>query len=95
MKTTLNFEEIKKKRKTFINVVSGKLKMVPGFIHFRFDNLFNGDKRLGDNVNQVMNDNWEAIFKDIEESYSELIVQVLTNLVNRFFSKVSVEEAFE
>uniref|UniRef100_A0A1A9UNI4 Uncharacterized protein n=1 Tax=Glossina austeni TaxID=7395 RepID=A0A1A9UNI4_GLOAU len=40
----------------------------PKSIIFDFQNLFNGDKALGDNMNKFLNENWKEIFTEIEDS---------------------------
>jgi hypothetical protein len=40
----MKYEEVKKKGKTHMKYVSGKTKIQPGSVFFRFENLFNGDK---------------------------------------------------
>ncbi|CAH1382301.1 unnamed protein product, partial [Tenebrio molitor] len=95
VKSVLDYEEVKKKGKTYIKFVKSEMKMIPGKIHFNFDNLFNGDKTLGDNINQVLNDNWAVVYEDIEDSYTELVNRIWLSLLNGFFSKVSIEEAFD
>ena len=92
---TAHYEEKKKNGKTYIKVVSAPLKMIPGLIQFQHDNLFDGDKTLGDNINQVMNENWEALYEDIEESFNQVVIKIFTSLVNSVFSKLSIEEAFD
>ncbi|XP_064214568.1 uncharacterized protein LOC659327 [Tribolium castaneum] len=91
----LYFEEIKKRNKTFIKIVRSDIDMNPGHVSYKFDNLFNGDKVLGDNINQVLNDNWKEVFEDVKSGYIEIIKTIVTSLLNNFFSKVSIEEAFD
>lgn len=43
-----------------------RLKIVK--LHFHFNNLFNGDKTLGDLGNQLVNDNIDLFLADIEPS---------------------------
>ncbi|KAJ3618218.1 hypothetical protein MTP99_006239 [Tenebrio molitor] len=95
VKCVLTYEEVKKKGKTFMKFVKSDMKMTPGKMHFRFDNLFDGDKTLGDNINQVLNDNWEVVYQDVEDPYTELVNRIWLSLLNGFFSKVSIEEAFD
>jgi hypothetical protein len=52
-------------------------------------------RALGDNINQVLNDNWEAVFEDLEGAYTELVNKITLNVFNGFTSKVSIEEAFD
>ncbi|XP_044260354.1 protein takeout-like [Tribolium madens] len=91
----LHYEETKKKNKTFIKIVSSEISMDPGHVSYKLDNLFNGDKVLGDNINQVLNDNWKEVFDDVKAGYIEIIQAIVTSLLNNFFSKVSIEEAFD
>jgi hypothetical protein len=67
----------------------------PELISFNFENLFDGNKELGDNTNQVLNDNWKEVFDDVKSGYSEVFSQILIKLYDSFFSKVSLEEAFD
>ncbi|KAJ3618228.1 hypothetical protein MTP99_006249 [Tenebrio molitor] len=90
-----DYEEKMKKGKTFFRFVSSDIHVDPGLAWFNFENLFNGDKQLGDNVNQVINDNWKEVFDDVKSSYIQVINRVCTELLNNFFGKVSVEEAFD
>jgi hypothetical protein len=91
----LTYEEVKKKGKTYMKFVSSTVKATPSEMYFKLDNLFNGDKSLGDNINQVLNDNWEAVFEDLEGAYTELVNKITLNVFNGFTSKVSIEEAFD
>ncbi|KAH0815653.1 hypothetical protein GEV33_007138 [Tenebrio molitor] len=89
------YEEFKKKDKTFVKVISSSLTLDPELVSFNFENLFNGDKKLGDNVNQVLNDNWREIFDDVIQDYIEVFNKILIAVFNNLFSKVSLEDAFD
>jgi hypothetical protein len=89
------YEEFKKKDKTFVKFVSSSLTIDPELVSFNFENLFNGDKKLGDNVNQVLNDNWREIFDDVIQDYIEVFNKILITVFNNLFSKVSLEDAFD
>jgi hypothetical protein len=91
----LGYEEVRKNGKTYARFVKSDLDMSPGLIHFNFDNLFNGDKALGDSINKVMNENWKEVFEDVKSDYTETVNRILLSLLNGFFSKVSIEEAFD
>lgn len=69
--------------------------MTPEAVTFNFENLFNGDKRLGDNINKVLNENWKEVYADVESGYKDAIGVIILQLLNSFFSKLSVEEAFD
>jgi hypothetical protein len=90
-----DYQEKVKKGKTFINIVSSNLKMDPEFVSYNFENLFDGDKQLGDNINRVLNDNWKEVFDEVKNDYIEVINKILVQLFNNFFAKVSLEDAFD
>jgi Haemolymph juvenile hormone binding protein (JHBP) len=58
------------------------------------DNLFNGDKALGDNMNMFMNENWQDILNELKPAFSEAIGQILENIINNVFSKFAYSEAW-
>jgi hypothetical protein len=90
-----DYEEETKEGKTFINFVSSKIDVDPELASFRFENLFDGDKQLGEHFNRVINDNWKGIFDEIKDDYVDVVNRILVQLLNNFFSKVSLEEAFD
>jgi hypothetical protein len=90
-----DYEEKMRKGKTHINVVSSNLTMDPELVSYNFENLFNGDKQLGDNINRVLNDNWKEVFDDVKADYIKVVDRIIVQLFNNFFSKVSQEEAFD
>jgi hypothetical protein len=51
--------------------------------------------RMGDNVNQVLNDNWREVFDDVIQDYIEVFNKILIAVFNNLFSKVSLEDAFD
>lgn len=53
-----------------------------------FENLFNGDRALGDNMNLFLNENWKEIFAElkpvVEDTFAEIIRHVVNNVFNTF-----------
>ncbi|XP_044260826.1 protein takeout-like [Tribolium madens] len=90
-----NFEEVQKKGKTFMNFKTFTFSFNPDFVSFDFENLFNGDKQLGDNINKVLNENYKEVFADVQKGYEEGFGLVIKNILNNLFAKVSMEEAFD
>ncbi|RZC37204.1 JHBP domain containing protein [Asbolus verrucosus] len=91
----LRYEERTRHNKTYIRFKSGSADFEPGFMTYDLKNLFNGDKQLGDNVNKVLNENWKEVYVDVKSGHVELAKTIVLNLLNNFFSKVSLEEAFD
>ncbi|KAJ3650891.1 hypothetical protein Zmor_016966 [Zophobas morio] len=67
----------------------------PEFVSFNFENLFNGDKQLGDNINKVLNDNFKEVYADVQQGYEKGLGLIIQQILNNLFSKVSMDEAFD
>ncbi|RZC34513.1 takeout-like [Asbolus verrucosus] len=91
---TFNLEEYEKKNKKFFKVVGSKLVMEPGLIHFQLDNLFDGDKVLGENILKVLNENWKEVYGDVQSSYEHAFGQIFTSIFSNLLAKVPVSELF-
>lgn len=58
----------------------------------RLDNLFNGNKALGDNMNLVLNDNWQELNNQLGPAIVQSIAIGVKNSLNRFFSQIPFSE---
>ncbi|XP_049799296.1 protein takeout-like isoform X2 [Schistocerca nitens] len=59
-----------------------------GHMALNLQNLFNGDKFLGDNTNKVLNENWEVLVGDVGPAMFESFRAVAQNLVDTIFDGV-------
>ncbi|KAJ3618215.1 hypothetical protein MTP99_006236 [Tenebrio molitor] len=50
---------------------------------------------LGEQINTVINENRKVFYEDMEETFEEVVMQIVINMVNKFFAKVLIEEAFD
>ncbi|RZC33339.1 JHBP domain containing protein [Asbolus verrucosus] len=91
----IRFKEIRKKGKTFLKFLTTELNIDPGHVSFDFENLFDGDKQLGDNFNQVLNDNWKEVFDDVKGNLIETFSQILLGMAGNFFGNFPLEELFD
>lgn len=62
--------------------------------YFKFDNLFNGNKQLGDEMNKFMNENWLDVAKDTKPSFDETLDRVFKQNLDNLFEKVPYDEIF-
>ena len=85
-------EEYEKKGQKYLKVVEGNLVFTPGLVRFKLENLFDGNKRLGDNINTVMNENWQEVYNDVKSSYAEAFSQVLEIVFNNLLAKIPFDE---
>ncbi|KAJ3650898.1 hypothetical protein Zmor_016973 [Zophobas morio] len=87
-----SYEEVVKNNKTYFKTVKSELDSSAQRWYFQFDNLFNGIKELGDNINLVMNDNWKEIADELQPEYNEIVRQILKGIFAKIWSKTSLEK---
>ncbi|CAH1968647.1 unnamed protein product [Acanthoscelides obtectus] len=91
---TLTAEEKIKKGKVFWTFKEYTITLEPEMMSYNFDNLFDGEQALGDNINKVLNENWSEVFADVREGYEKGIGAIFHNLANRVFSIVPLDEIY-
>lgn len=89
------YKSLQKKSKTYLEFISSNLALDPESVTYNFENLFDGNKQLGDNINQVLNENGKEVFNDVKGGYEEFINKILLHLLTNFFGKMSLEEALD
>ncbi|KAJ8970833.1 hypothetical protein NQ317_000706, partial [Molorchus minor] len=62
--------------------------------HYQFDNLFNGDKILGDRINEFLNEHQAELHEDLKGSLSEVINSVVTSILKSIIATVPYDEVF-
>uniref|UniRef100_A0A0A9YXY9 Protein takeout n=1 Tax=Lygus hesperus TaxID=30085 RepID=A0A0A9YXY9_LYGHE len=60
----------------------------------KLDNLFNGDKALGDNMNIVLNDNWEELLSQLGPPIAKAIALAVKPIVDKIVSQVPFDQIF-
>jgi asparagine synthetase A len=90
----LHLEEYEKKNKKYYKVTQKKLLVEPQMLNFKLDNLFNGDKVLGDNINQVMNDNSKEMYADLRSSYEEAFWKIFVAVFDNLLTRVPIAQLF-
>lgn len=85
---------VEKDGKEYLEIQKTKLTLIPKKIYFFLENLFNGDKALGDNMNKFINENSHDIFNELKPSIVEAIGAIITSVANGPFSKYPYSELF-
>jgi hypothetical protein len=67
--------------KSFIKTLATNVTINPEMVWVNFENLFNGNKQLGDNINRVLNDNWKELLEDVKQGCTEVFDTVLNHLL--------------
>ncbi|XP_055681652.1 uncharacterized protein LOC129789028 [Lutzomyia longipalpis] len=58
--------KVEKNNKEYVKVENSKLFFNTTRLHMDFENLFNGDRALSDNMNQFLNENWNVILTELK-----------------------------
>jgi len=77
--------------KHYMNFTNSELLFENGRAHFKLDNLFNGDKLLGENMNYFLNQNWREVTKELGPALGEAIGEVFRLLLTNIADLVPYE----
>ncbi|XP_063926529.1 protein takeout-like isoform X2 [Zophobas morio] len=91
----VTYDEVVKNNKTYVKIATCKVDGKPEKLHFRIDNLFDGDEEAGRRVNEIVNENWSVLYDDIKNEYLDIPGGMLATILKGFFSRVSLEELFD
>ncbi|KAJ2937935.1 hypothetical protein O0L34_g14208 [Tuta absoluta] len=87
-------EPVVKNGQTFMHIKDYRVRFIPQKVILYFTNLFNGDKRLGDQMNLFLNENSDLVFNELKESYEKSLSSVFQDVTNRIFDKVPMKDIF-
>ncbi|XP_014278508.1 protein takeout [Halyomorpha halys] len=89
------FKLAKKKGADYVtSVPPADLTYTTKKITFNFENLFNGDKTLGDATNKMINENWEEFNKQLGKGVGLGIGQVFNLVLDKVAGSVPFSELF-
>ncbi|KAE8749172.1 hypothetical protein FOCC_FOCC004079 [Frankliniella occidentalis] len=91
---TLAAHEITKNGQKHLAVDKLSLSFDTSKLHMRFDNLFNGNKELGDTMNTFLNQNWPDILRELKPSIDDTFGAAFQALASRIFAKVPYNNIF-
>lgn len=69
------------------SVISGNINKNP-------PNFSTGNKALGDNMNNFMNENWKIIFQELKPAISGALGKIIRDILENVFMTVSYEDLF-
>lgn len=83
-----------KDNKYYIQTEKFKIDYDPKGIKLHFSNLFNGNKALGDNMNQFLNENSREILRELKPTISQSVKNLLKNIINDIFRDISYSDIY-
>lgn len=63
-------------------------------VAMRFDNLFDGDRALGDATNRVLNENSAEIYEEVKDGYAATYAAAFRSAAEKVFGQVALEDIF-
>lgn len=85
---------VEKKGKTYIQTDKFALDFDTSRLHIKLENLFNGDRLLGDNMNKFLNENWRDILTELKPAVKLAIEELFKGIINRIFLRIPYNEIF-
>lgn len=78
----------------YVQIDKFTLGIKPKNVLTTLENLFNGDKALGESMNKFLNENWEVIFDEMKPVIDEAIGEIVKNIINNVFAKIPYKDLF-
>jgi len=79
-----------KNGKTFVQIKKMDLRLASvKKLNVKLENLFNGNKQLGDNMNSILNENWEVLLEELQPAFEEAIAAIAQDIVNKALQKTA------
>lgn len=63
-------------------------------MYLYLENLFGGNKALGDNMNMFLNENWQIILQELKPAVKTTLTQIIGGIINNVFDKLAYDELF-
>ncbi|XP_026275998.2 protein takeout-like, partial [Frankliniella occidentalis] len=80
--------------KKYFDINDVVAKLTPKRMEMKMENLFNGDKQLGDTMNRVLNDNWEQVYSEIGPSFAEAYRELFKRPARALFLHVPIDDIY-
>lgn len=79
----------------YIKIVNYKTKYTTKKLHIQLDNLFNGDKVLGDATNKFLNDNWEIVYNEVNSGFFEKVDKQTKDIIQKVLNTIPHKKLFK
>ncbi|XP_032681491.1 protein takeout-like [Odontomachus brunneus] len=93
-KTYMKAKKIRRNNNTYLQFDKMKLVIRIAETHINFDNLFNGDKVLGQATNELLNENSNLVTQEITPLLEDSLANLFTNVANKITQTFTYDELF-
>ncbi|XP_039947953.1 uncharacterized protein LOC120766477 [Bactrocera tryoni] len=85
---------VEKDGETYMKTDKFRAIVKPSRVFFELQNLFNGDKALGDNMNLFLNENWKEIYQEVDITFSKELSKLMSSIIDSVFDKTPYNKLF-
>ncbi|VVC40130.1 Haemolymph juvenile hormone binding [Cinara cedri] len=83
-----------RKEQMYLEVANLTWTFIPINFHVQLDNLFNGNKALGDHMNVFLNENWREVLSELQPAIEEVFGALFTSIGQQFLNRVPENQIF-
>ncbi|KAK9874609.1 hypothetical protein WA026_005440 [Henosepilachna vigintioctopunctata] len=87
-------ETYEKDGELHLKIVRSSIKYSFERITFNFENLFDGNKELGDKVNEFLNENWDILLVDFGPGISDTILKIYRSIFDAICLQIPMKYFF-
>ncbi|PSN34100.1 hypothetical protein C0J52_12949 [Blattella germanica] len=80
--------------KSYIVKDEPAVRTEPKRAYIRFENLFNGNKVLGDQINVFIDANWQDVYKELSPVLMQALGNIIISITNKFERTATFDELF-
>ncbi|XP_075145850.1 protein takeout-like [Haematobia irritans] len=92
MTTVILGERQKKNGKTYLKVKDIDVNYKVDRVKIHLDNLFNGDKALGERMNEFLNENWDSLSEELRPLLEKALSRVVKTSTEKLFKAYSYDD---
>ncbi|XP_060873611.1 protein takeout-like [Metopolophium dirhodum] len=93
-KINVYLKPVVKNGNTYMDIKDLKLAFTTTKMQLKLDNLFKGDKALGNNMNVFLNENWKDILAELQINFENALAAAFSGVAQQFFSRVPYNQVF-
>lgn len=92
--SVVKMKPVLKNGNTHLEIKSLDWKFTTSKMHLKMNNLFNGDKLLGDNMNVFLNENWMELLKEMQPAFEKALSVAFISIAQEFFNRIPLNQIF-
>lgn len=88
----VQLKPVVKNGNTHLEIVKLLWKFTATKLVLKFDNLFNGDKALGDNMNLFLNENWRDLLTELQPDIEDVLSVAYAEVGKQFLTRIPLNQ---